>query len=229
MQLLAALGQIAAIWVAADLGFHFLLPALGVDTSYNASSVSIAIYYLFWAGFATIALWPIYQTWSHHAKWETFERRGVSLLIWTIAFAGSVLFAAYILPLLPAVNWTESWEPPEFVRANPFYFIPKSADILLQQLLIVALTLVLAAQKYSVLKMSAICAALFGGIHVMLVLGNVPLLYVIRFMISAGVFGFMFPYLILRIRYGLAYSYMVHWAYYAISVLLPHIFLSSVR
>lgn len=57
--------------------------------------------------------------------------------------------------------------------------------------------------------------------------GGVPIGYVIRFMISAAAFGLLFPYLILRVPNGLAYSYVVHWLYYAVSVLLPHIFLSK--
>jgi hypothetical protein len=55
----------------------------------------------------------------------------------------------------------------------------------------------------------------------------VPLGYIVRFGISAAVFGTIFPYLILRVPNGMAYSYIVHWIYYAVSVVLPHIFLSK--
>lgn len=68
---------------------------------------------------------------------------------------------------------------------------------------------------------------MFGGIHILLFFGEVPLGYVFRFMGSAALFGLIFPYLILRVRNGLAYSYIAHWAYYAVSVMLPHVFLSS--
>ncbi len=61
----------------------------------------------------------------------------------------------------------------------------------------------------------------------LLAFGGVPIGYVIRFMISATAFGLLFPYLILRVPNGLAYSYIVHWFYYAVSVVLPHIFLST--
>ena len=49
----------------------------------------------------------------------------------------------------------------------------------------------------------------------------------IRFMISAAAFALLFPYLTLRVTERLAYSYIVHWPYCAVSVLLPHIFLSK--
>jgi len=70
---------------------------------------------------------------------------------------------------------------------------------------------------------------MFGGAHILLEFGGVPIGYVIRFMISAAAFGFVFPYLILRVPNGLAYSYMIHWLYYAASVILPHIFSSPIK
>ena len=115
------------------------------------------------------------------------------------------------------------------MRATPWYFLPKSIDILFQQLLVVALVLALAAQRYSLRRISVYCAVIFGAAHALLAFGGVPLGYVIRFMISAAAFGFLFPYLILRLPNGLAYSYVVHWLYYAVSVVLPHIFLASTK
>jgi hypothetical protein len=115
------------------------------------------------------------------------------------------------------------------VVATSWYFLPKSIDILFQQLLIVALVLALAEQRYSVRSISILCAAAFGAMHVFLAFGGVPPGYVIRFMVSAAAFGLLFPYLILRVPNGLAYSYILHWAYYAISVVLPHMFLASAK
>ena len=42
-------------------------------------------------------------------------------------------------------------------------------------------------------------------------------------MLSAMAFGALFPYLILRVPNGLAYSYIVHWLYYAFTVAMPHL------
>lgn len=223
------LAQIAAIWGISDIGYYFLLPALGVGASYNTGSVAITLYYAFWVGVAVIVFWPLYGTWSSFAKWSTFDNRLVSLVVWSVAFGGSIAFAAYVLPALPKVIWTESWNPPEFIEATPWYFLPKSIDILFQQLLIVALVLQLSAKGFGLGKVSLYCAALFGGMHIFLAFGDVPIRYVVRFMLSAAVFGLVFPYLILQVRNGLAYSYIVQWLYYAVSVMLPHIFLSSVR
>src|SRR5579864_490951 len=91
------LAQIAAIWVASDIGYYFLLPALGVQPSYNAGSVGVTLYYVFWVGIAVITFWPVYGTWPRYSRWATFENRLTSYVIWSLAFAGCALFAAYVL------------------------------------------------------------------------------------------------------------------------------------
>jgi hypothetical protein len=227
--LLLTVAQIAAIWSVSDLGYYYLLPILGVQPNYNDGSVAVTLYYAFWIGIAVITFWPVYARWPRYGKWRTFDNRLTSYLVWSLSFAGCLLFAAYVLPLLPSIHWKESWNPPEMVVATPWYFLPKSIDILFQQLLIVALVLALAAQHYSTRRISVYCAIVFGAGHALLALGGVPDGYVIRFMISAAAFGLLFPYLILRVRNGLAYSYVIHWLYYAASVVLPHIFLSGVK
>lgn len=219
--------QVAAIWVVSDVGFYLLLPVLGIPVSYNTGSMAVTLYYAFWVGIAVITFWPVYGTWPQYVRWTTFENRLTSYAIWLLAFAGFVVFAAYLLPSLPAIDWKESWNPPEIVAATQWYFLPKSVDILFQQLLVLALVLALAAQNYGIGRTSLYCAILFGGAHVLLAFGGVPPGYIARFALSAAVFGAAFPYLILRVPNGLAYSYIVHWIYYAISVVMPHIFLST--
>ena len=228
-QFIWPLAQIAAIWTASDIGYYFLLPALGVQPNYNAGSIAVALYYVFWVGFAVITFWPVYCTWPQYGRWGTFETRLTSYIVWSLSFSGCILFAAYVLPLLPAIHWKESWNPPDVVIATPWYFLPKSIEILFQQLLVVALVLILSAQQYSIRRISIYSAALFGGIHILLAFGGVPIGYVIRFMVAASAFGFIFPYLLLRVPNGLAYSYVVHWLYYALSVVMPHIFLASAK
>ena len=225
--LLWTVAQIAAIWTFSDVGYYFLLPALGVAPNYNSGPVAVTLYYAFWVGIAVITFWPLYATWPDYGRWTTFQNRFVSYAVWCLAFTGCLLFAAYVLPMLPTINWRESWTPPEVAVATPWYFLPKSIDILFQQLLVVALVLSLAAQEFSLRAISLCCAAAFGAAHLLLLFGGVPVGYVIRFMLSAAAFGLVFPYLILRVPNGLAYSYITHWLYYAVSVLLPHLFLSK--
>lgn len=228
-QMVSAIAQIAAIWVVSDAGYYLLLPALGVTPNYNAGSVAVTLYYGFWIGIAIITFWPLYRNWPRYGRWATFENRLTSYIVWSLSFAACIFFAAYVLPLLPAVTWTESWNPPDVRVATSSYFLPKSIEILFQQLLVVALVLALAARRFKIRTISIYCALVFGAAHVLLAFGGVPWGYVLRFMLSATAFGFVFPYLILRVPNGLAYSYVIHWAYYAASVVLPHIFASPVK
>jgi hypothetical protein len=227
--LISTLAQIAVIWILSDLGFYLLIPAFGVGTSYNSASIAVTLYYVFWVGIAVITFWPLYTTWPRYGRWSTFENRLTSYVVWSLSYTGFIAFAVYLLPRLPAIDWTEAWNPPEIIGAGGSFFLPKSIDILFQQLLIVALVLALAARNYSLRRISISCAILFGGTHALLIFGGVPFGYVIRFMVSAAAFGFIFPWLVLRVPNGLAYSYIVHWLYYAISVVLPHLFLASAK
>jgi hypothetical protein len=215
-----SLALIAGIWIVSDLGYYFLLPLLGVKSSYNAGSVAIALYYIFWIGIAVITFWDLYR------RWTTFENRLASYAVWTVAFGGCTLFAAYLLPLLPPTNWTQPWSPPDVAVATEWYFLPKSVDILFQQLLIVALVLSLSTRGYGMRRIALTCALLFGSMHVFLALGGMPTGYVIRFMVAAAAFGLIFPLLIVRVPNGIGYSYMLHWLYYAITVAMPRVFSS---
>jgi hypothetical protein len=222
-QLIWTLAQVGGLWVSADLGFYFLLPVLDVQPSYNDSPVAITLYYTFWLGFAVIVFWPVYATWPDHARWSTFSNRLTSAVVWSISFVGCILFAGYVLPLLPPTNWTEPWDPPEVRLATSWYFLPKSIEILFQQLLVIALVLALAKNDLPLGKISIYCAIVFGAAHVLLALGGAPPGYVIRFSLAAALFGLVFPYLILRVSNGLAYAYVVHWLYYAATVTMAHV------
>jgi hypothetical protein len=128
-----------------------------------------------------------------------------------------------VLPALPPLHIREGYKPPELPFATSWYFLPKSIEILFQQLLILALALSLSAQRYSLRKISLICAALFGGTHILLLFGGVSIPYVIRFGSLAAIFGLAFPYLLLRVPNGFAYSYITHWSYYAITIIMARL------
>jgi hypothetical protein len=126
------------------------------------------------------------------------------------------------MPALPSVVWTEAWDAPELMVATPWYFLPKSIEILFQQLLIVALVFALTAERISVPIIAVCCALLFGAAHVLLGLGGLPFGYVVRFVAAATVFGLVFPYLILRVTNGFVYSYSLHWLYYLVTIVMAH-------
>ena len=215
-RLVSTVVLVAALWVASDLGYYYLLPLVAEPVAYNAAPGTIALYYLFWVGMALAAFRPLYRGWRPIAPgWSGY-------LLFSASFAGLLVFATLVLPALPPVSWPKSWDPPELLRATSWYFLPKAIDILFQQLLIVALVLAFAAERCGLRAMSLCCAALFGATHLMLAFGGVPWGYVARFTIVATAFGLAFPTLILRVPNGFAWSYLTHWGYYAVSLTMAH-------
>lgn len=209
-------GLVAAIWVVSDVGYYYLFPALGLTPSYNAHPAWSALYYAAWIPVAVFAFRRQYRGWFP-LVW--------SLWLVIVVPGLAAIFAAYALyapGLLPAVKWTESWPAPDILVADRWYFLPKSIDILFQQLLIVALVLAMWRQQHDLRRISVSCGLLFGVAHLLLAFGGLPVMYVIRFTTFATLFGFVFPWLILKVRNGFAWSYSLHWTYYAATLITAH-------
>jgi hypothetical protein len=212
--------QIAAIWVISDIGYYVFLPALGFGGGYVANPVQITIYYSFWLIFTLFSFWNIYK------ELRTIENRVSTYIFVSLFSIGIALYLAYVLPLFPTQGAYRIWQAPsDLLLATPWYFLPKSMDILLQQLLVVAMVLAFSFQGYSVRTISVWCAILFGGAHLLLVFGGKDFIYVSTF-ISAAVFAsFVFPYLILKVKNGFVYSYFLHWLFYAVVIVLARVIL----
>lgn len=219
------LAGIAVFWVASDIGYYFGLPLIGRQASYNEDPIAVSLYYLFWVGLTVIVFWPVYGTWSRYAAWPTFQNRLVSAAVWCGLYGAGVAFAAFVLPTFPPALWPSEWHPaPDIVVATEAYFLPKSLEILFQQLLVVALILTLAARGLRLRTLSLYAAILFGGMHVLLLFGGMPPPVVLRYVVFAGLFGLVMPVFILRIPNGFALSYGTHWAFYAVTILLLRTF-----
>lgn len=219
--LMRNLGLIAAIWILSDIGYYFGLPALSFEPNYNHDPIATATYYVFWIGVAVIIFSDVYASWRSLSRWELFDNRLQSLALWAVFFALALTFTAYILPGLPPFEWQAEWGPaPELAQAKPTYFLPKSFEILFQQILILALVLSLAREGLNMRQISLACGALFGGMHLLLFLDGTLWGSALRYTVVATLFGLIFPVLILRVRNGLAYSYAVQWLYYALTVFM---------
>lgn len=211
------LAQIAAIWLISDIAFYIVLPAWGIRASYNAEPVNIALYYVVWIVISLIALRSAFKNWRPLTG-------NVQTYATLLGFAAAIVyFVVFLLPQFPPIEWTEPWKPPsELLFATGWYFLPKSFEILLQQLLVAALVLSFTSRGFSLRATSIWCAVLFGGVHVLLIFGGSPIGYVARFGVSAFIAGAMFPYLLINTKNGFAYAYMLHWLYYAVTIVLIH-------
>jgi hypothetical protein len=82
-------------------------------------------------------------------------------------------------------------------------------------------------QGFSVHTTARWSAVLFGGMHVLLALSGSSFIYVAVFTSAATIAGFIFPYLIVRVRNGLVYSYLLHWGFYAVIIIAARVLLIS--
>jgi len=217
-QLWQIIAEIGSVWIISNIAYYLFRPLLGPAGGYNGRPVEMALYYLFWVAVAGIAFQHFYNGWKAVAhRPSTYA----SMLFLGTLIAGYLLF---ILPAFPQIQWDPAVRPPsELLFASPWYFLPKSMEILLQQVLIAALALAFTARGFSLKTTSYWCAACFGSAHLLLVLGGASAAYVLVFTSSAVAAALVFPYLILRVRNGFVYSYFLHWAFYAVAVILTRV------
>lgn len=210
------IAQAAAIWIISDIGYYTFLPILGIG-GYTANPIKISIYYLFWIVLALFSFWNIYKEWN-------FIQNKTQAIFSVIIFSISIiLYFLFIFPLFPGVKIPGWQSPTELLVATPWYFLPKSMDIILQQLLITAIILRLHFQGFNFKTVALWCAIFFGSAHLLLVFGGGGALYTFTFTLSAVVASFIFSYFILKVKDGFLYSYFIHWIFYAITLVIARI------
>ena len=213
---------IGVAWGVSGLGYFTLEPLLNAEVWYNEAPIFFTVYYGLWAG----AVFAVFQRSIYRwTKLDTPFEYSVYVAVMVVSFGS---FALLVLPNLPPVEWTFDTTPVEFFWANSWYFLPKSAEILFQQILIAALILALHELKLTLPHIALVVAILFGGFHLSMALTYDNPVYVVRYTIAATVFGAFAPYLILRVRLGFLISYAIHWSFYAVDIVLIHIIFSAI-
>ncbi|MGB4828236.1 MAG: hypothetical protein WBP18_13375 [Paracoccaceae bacterium] len=221
-QLGRAILMVAALWLVSSQAYYALVTTLGLDSGYDGAPVLFAAYYLVWAA---VAIWLFRSLIADNLGHTTVAREGLVMLPVLVGFA---LFVVYGLPLLPKVSDLRApSEPPEFMFASAWYYLPKSADILFQQVLAAGLILTAARAGYRLLPIALGMALAFGGFHLLLAFDGYTPTYVTRFALSATAFGAVLPYLYLRLRSGFRWAYAFHLGFYAADATLTHFILAA--
>lgn len=211
--LVKTLGHIIVLWAGVLVGYYVLLPYLGLDIGYNSHPFLVADYYAAWSLATFLAFERIFLAHLPQARrlrldsvLSAFFVVAASIFLWAFSF----LSAPHIPSLEPATD---------LLLATPWYFLPKSIEIFLQQLLIAAFVFELDRQRYALQTIIITYALAFGAAHTLLIFtGSFPptvLIMTLGAILSAAVF----PYLLLRVRHGFLYSYVIHWAFYALMAL----------
>lgn len=213
---------VGVIWVVSMQVYYTLVSALGPDGGYDGAPVLFAGYYLGWAA---VALWLFRDLFTKDLDQRTLLREAMMMIP---ILAGFAAFVVYVLPLLPSVSESRApSEPPEFMFASAWYYLPKSTEILFQQALVAGVIMTAARAGYGLRPIAIGTALAFGGFHLLLALEGFTPLYVTRFTISATLFGALVPYLYLRVRGGFRWAYSLHWGFYALDATLTHFILAA--
>ena len=211
------LATIAALWALANVGYFGIFPALGYPISYNEAPIAIALYFLFWTVVSINYFRRLFSAWF---------AGGSSLWVYgALSFGVAAAVAALIslLSQLPALQGPTAAPYTDLLLSTPWYFLPKAAEVWMQQVLITILVLELHYRFRSYKKVLIGYAAIFGGTHVLLfALSGAPIPYAAS--MTAGALGstFLFPYLLLRVRGGLVYAYAIHLIFYILLAMFLH-------
>lgn len=217
---LALLGMLG-LWAASSYGYYYLVSAMSLNNGYDEAPFFFAAYYLLWTVASVLAFRGVLQERLSHAftAYNAFALAGLLLAL------GS--YVTLVLPSLPEVTAEVAPpNPPDFMFASAWYYLPKSTDILFQQVMVASLILTAAKQGFAFGSITLAAALVFGGYHLTLYLDGFTALYVARFTAAACLFGLVVPYIYLRLKNGFLLAYGLHWSFYALDATLTHFILS---
>jgi len=208
---------VALLWTLTSLGFYQIEAAIGSDNGYNDAPILLTLFYLAASLLVTILYRRSYLEWAARDLPPSDYWPGVLMA------AIALVFAVFVLKLLPDIDWTAPEPLPDLLAATPWYFVPKSAEILFQQVLITTLIVGFHHIGLSLKQTALIIAAGFGVMHLSLALEGKDAFYVARYTLAATAFGYVAPHLQSRWRNGFVLSYGLHWSFYAVDVSLAHV------
>lgn len=142
-----------------------------------------------------------------------------------------IVLCIFMLAQIPVYTFlpTRLREPDEYFRRYPdrYYLrldwrrlISKSADILAQQVFIVLLVTFLRDADLPFYQILAAFGILFMLLHIPLVASERGAWPSWLFAGAVVAFSVVFPTLILEVRYGFVYNYMIHWSFYTLTAVI---------
>ncbi|MES2225278.1 MAG: hypothetical protein V4480_00525 [Patescibacteria group bacterium] len=212
------LGELLGLWLIANAGYYLIFYTFNFGLSYNTAPITIALYFLLWAGVSIFSFWDILR------EWLNVERRIWVYGLWSLGFAALMWVLLYLFAHLPAVSGLQVAPFTDILFATPWYFLPKSTEVLVQQILMTILVLELNYRYRSLYKVILGYIVCFGGSHLLLFLFFNPAatVYAAAMTIGSLFSALVFPYLILRVRGGFIYTYAIHLLFYIFLAMALH-------
>lgn len=210
-----AIGTIAAFWAFAVVGYYFLLPSFGYSIDYNVSPIPIALYFSAWTVVSILYFWETFS------RWLRIDSRIWKYSAQSLGFALLISALIYTLSFFPSLRGPLLAPYTDLLFVTPWYFLPKSVEVLMQQILITTLILEFYARFKSFSGTLVGYALCFTGSHVLLfALSGAPPLYAGAITLWAAVSTAVFPYLILKVRGGFVYTYAIHLTSYIVLAMI---------
>lgn len=125
----------------------------------------------------------------------------------------------FILKYCNQPIWPFESKGASFLLMNKYFIWVKPLDVLLQQTLIVLLITRLSKLKLSIKRITLLCIIGFGAIHFFQVLITDSIVG-LGYAIGATLFSLIIPYMIIKVKNGYIYNFMIHMAAYDIAALL---------
>ena len=203
-------------WSVSSIGYFEMYPLLDAQIGYNDAPFFYVAYYGACSLVVLLAFHRSFAEFAHHRfHYEYLAPSGAMIA----AFA---LVALFVLPRIPEAEWVLDGEPAEFFWATQVYFLPKSFEILFQQVIVSALVIALCRMQLSLRQVSWLVAVMFGGFHLSLIFTVDTLAYVAHYTVASTLFGAVLPYILLRWRGGFLINYAIHWSFYVYDYALIH-------
>ena len=211
--------EIGAIWATFIIGYYFVLPLFGYTLGYSNSPVVITLYYLV-CSMITIAYF-----WKTYMAWFRLDSHVILYAALSILFSFILWFLVALFSLIPLPQGLVLHTYSDVVLATPYFFLPKSIEIFIQQLFIAVFVLEVYMKYKDIRSVFIGYFICFGGAHVLLfILDHASIRYSILMSTCAFLSTAIFPYLMLRVRGGFIFAYVIHFTFYVVLATLLHIF-----
>lgn len=173
-----------------------------------------ALLFLIWTGIVIIWFFrkDLMLVFIQTKPYKAFMLISVSLIFHFFTIIIILLFADQ-----PA--WPFESNNNSFLLMNNFYIWVKPFDVLMQHLLIVLMVLRLHSYRLTLRTITSISVGGFGLIHIFRIF--LSDIYIgITVTAVAIIFALLFPYMILKVRNGYIYNFMLHLGIYNIASLI---------
>lgn len=142
---------------------------------------------------------------------------GLLLLLASLTFHFASSY--FIINYFDQPVWPFDSRGSSFLLMNSYFIWAKPFDVLLQQVLIVLLVKKLHQYKLTVKQITALFVFGFGVIHIFQTF-RTDFIVGLGYTFGAMIFSIIFPYMIINVKNGYIYNFMIHLVTYNIAALL---------